>query len=126
MSRLLHTQLDRWTQHIEITPIVWDGVPFNIPVFAVYAIIKQPVFDRMVIKDDKLVPILKMDKYDIPIVEPHLKELTITPNFAIVLSHFINDEFSLYAFPADHVDDNYEISYQKWLLEQSTNLFYQD
>lgn len=115
---------DFFTKHvgknIDITPISWDGVPLHLPVFQIYAIIPNPVFNGVLQKDKRQIPLIDVDQYQIPLVEPYGGEVTTPPNFAVILSHFVNEAFSLYAYPADNIEETYTISYAEWLSEQQT------
>ncbi|MBE1287140.1 MAG: hypothetical protein GJ671_05400 [Alteromonadaceae bacterium] len=111
--------LNNMGQVIEITPISWDGVPLHIPKFQIYAIIPNPLFTSFHSKDGKRIPLIDVDQYQIPVLEPYGGLLDTPPNFAVVMSHHIQNEFSLYAYPADTIEDTYSISYAEWLSEQS-------
>jgi len=69
-SGLLSHRVERWVKSIELTSFTWDGVPVRVPVFSVYAIIQSPVITRSEYQNNKLIPIIELDKYTIPIVEP--------------------------------------------------------
>jgi hypothetical protein len=111
--------LDNMGQVIDITPISWNGVPLHIPKFQIYAIIPNPVFSGFHHKDGKQFPLMDVETYQIPIVEPYGGSLDTPPKFAVVISHYIENEFSLYAYPADNIEETYRISYSEWLAEGS-------
>jgi hypothetical protein len=114
------TDIAQLSNTIEITPISWDGIPIHIPKFEIYAIIPNPVLTGSVEIDGKSVPLLVVEKYQVPVIEPFGGVVSTAPPFVIVLSHFVRDEFSLYAYPADNIEETYVISYQEWLSEHAS------
>jgi hypothetical protein len=92
------------TEHIDVLNYVWMGVPFNVPLFEVYAQIPNPVASRIVKYEQQNLHILSLDKYDVPLFEPLGIELDTMPKFAIVLADYQGAHFRLIARPADHIE----------------------
>ena len=124
-SGLLSHRVERWVKSIELTSFTWDGVPVRVPVFSVYAIIQSPVITRSEYQNNKLIPIIELDKYTIPIVEPFGGVVEHVPNFAVVISQRVDNQFGLFAYPADHIEDNIVLSYAQWLETKPNIHFYQ-
>ena len=76
-------------------------------------------------QNNKLIPIIELDKYTIPIVEPFGGVVEHVPNFAVVISQLVDNQFGLFAYPADHIEDNIVLSYAQWLETKPNIHFYQ-
>lgn len=97
-------RVDRLAERIDVLEYVWMGVPFNVPLFEVYAQIPNPIADKIVKFQQQNLPILKLDKYDVPLFEPLGMDFDQMPNFAIVLADYQGEHFRLLARPADHIE----------------------
>jgi hypothetical protein len=97
-------RVDKLMERIDVLEYVWMGVPFNVPLFEVYAQIPNPVADKIVKFQQQNLPILKLDKYDVPLFEPLGMELESMPKYAIVLADYQGKHFRLLARPADHIE----------------------
>ncbi|AGH42509.1 hypothetical protein C427_0399 [Paraglaciecola psychrophila 170] len=40
-------------EKLQVVEMVWQGVPVQIPKFAIYAIIEKPIFDKVVFKNGR-------------------------------------------------------------------------
>ena len=98
------TTLSDMTDYIDVLDYVWMGVPFNVPLFEVYAQIPNPVASRIVKYQQQNLHILKLAQYDVPLFEPLGMELDEMPNFAVVLADYQGAHFRLLARPADHIE----------------------
>ena len=92
------------TEYIDVLNYVWMGVPFNVPLFEVYAQIPNPVANRTVKYEQQNLHILSLGEYDVPLFEPLGIELDNMPAFAIVLADYQGAHFRLIARPADHIE----------------------
>ena len=124
-SGILHPNVAKLVQSIELNSFTWDGVPVRVPVFSVYAILQSPLIARSEYQNNKLIPIIELDKYTIPIVDPFGGVVKHTPNFAVVISQLVDNQFGLFAYPADHIEDNIVLSYTEWLATKPNIHFYQ-
>ena len=97
-------------QELQIIQINWQGVTVQIPKFAVYSIIENPVFDKIVYKNGREIGLLSFGRYTIPILDPFRGNIEPTPNYAVVISHSRGNLFGLYGYPADVVDPDVHIS----------------
>lgn len=91
-------------EELQLVEMVWQGVPVQLPKFAVYSIVSQPVFDDIVFKNGRQYGVLKMGRYSIPIVDPFRGDIDSQPNLALILSHTRGNRFGLYGYPADHIE----------------------
>ena len=97
-------------ERLQIVEMVWHGVPVQIPKFAVYAIIEQPIFDKVVFKNDRQIGLLHLGRYTIPVLDPFQGDIDCRPNFALIISHSRGNRFGLYGYPADHIESNMQLS----------------
>lgn len=89
-------------ENLQIVQMVWQGVPVQIPRFAVYAIIKKPVFDKIVF--------LHFSRYKIPVLDPFRGDIEGNPNYALIISHSRGNRFGLYGYSADYIDSTLQLS----------------
>ncbi|MDM7861458.1 hypothetical protein QTP81_12725 [Alteromonas sp. ASW11-36] len=92
------------TDYIDVLEYVWMGVPFNVPMFEVYAQIPNPVAYKTVKFQQQNLQILQLGKYDVPLFEPLGLELEQMPAYAVVLADYQGSQFRLLARPADHIN----------------------
>lgn len=112
---ILHSTLERWANTLDIIPFSWNGLPLNVPVYAVYATLPNPVIDHFAHHGDSLVPILRLGKYKVPLLDPTKEGITTAPNYAVVITHQEKSRFGLYAYPADHIEETFSVAYQDWI-----------
>lgn len=98
------------TEELQIIQMVWQGVPVQIPKFAIYAIIEKPVFDNVVFENSRKIGILKLSRYEIPVIDPFREDIDFNPNFALIMSHSRGNRFGLYGYPADHIELDMQLS----------------
>jgi hypothetical protein len=97
-------------EKLQIIEMVWQGVPVQIPKFAVYAIIEKPIFDKVVFRNDRHIGLLYLARYKIPVLDPFRGDIDFHPNFALIISHSRGNRFGLYGYPADHIESNIQLS----------------
>jgi hypothetical protein len=97
-------------EELQIIQMVWQGVPVQIPKFAVYALIEKPVFDKIVYQSGRKIGLLHFGRYKIPVLDPFRADIDSHPNFALIISHSRGNRFGLYAYPADHIEPNIKLS----------------
>ncbi len=97
-------------EELQIIQISWQGVTVQIPKFAVYAIIENPIFDKIIHKNQRDIGLLNFGRYSIPILDPFRGNIEPQPNYAVVISHSRGNLFGLYGYPADCVDPDVHIS----------------
>lgn len=89
---------------LNVIEMHWQGVPVQIPQFAVYALIETPVFEQIVYQNNRKIALLNFGRYVIPVLDPFHADLDLTPNYALIISHSRGNRFGLYGYPADHVE----------------------
>jgi len=99
-------------EQLQIVQFTWQGIPIQLPKFAVYAILEQPVFDRTVYRGGRKIGLLQFGRYAIPVLDPFRADVDPHANFAIVISHAKGNRFGLYAFTADHVERDISVPFQ--------------
>lgn len=95
---------------LQIIQMVWQGVPVQIPKFAIYATIKNPQFDQTVSRNGRKIGVLKFARYTIPVLDPFRGDIEFHPNFALIISHSRGNRFGLYGYPADHIESEIQLS----------------
>ena len=118
MKKSIPKKVERLFNSVQVKRFWWDGVQVNVPMHTVYAIIPNPVEDYYSNICGMSVPILALDNYRIPIWDPMHKLINKMPKFAIVLIHQESNRFGLYAYPADCLDEDIEVSYEDWFERQ--------
>ena len=91
-------------EHLKIVQMSWQGVPLQIPKFAVYAILPDPVFDKIVSRNGRKIALVNFGRYSVPILDPFRCDIEPNPNFAVIISHCRDNRFGLYGFPADDIE----------------------
>ena len=97
-------------EELQIIQMVWQGVPVQIPKFAVYAVIENPIFDKVVFRKGRKIGLLNFARYKIPVLDPFRGDIDCYPNYALIISHSRGNRFGLYGYPADHIDPNIQIA----------------
>ncbi|MBU2878654.1 hypothetical protein [Aliiglaciecola lipolytica] len=91
---------------LQIVEIVWQGIPFQIPKFAVYSILNNSVFDRFMYRNGRRVALIKLGRYEVPVIDPFRGNIDKPPEHVVIITHSKGDRFGLYGYPADHVADD--------------------
>jgi hypothetical protein len=99
-------------EKLQIVEFSWRGVPIQLPKFAVYAVLENPLLDQVVYRNGRQIGLLQFGRYTIPVLDPFRADVLPQPNYAIVISHTKGNSFGLYAYTADHVADNLSVSFQ--------------
>jgi hypothetical protein len=97
-------------EELQLVQMVWQGVPVQIPKFAVYAVIEKPVFDKIVSRRGRKIGLLRFARYEVPVLDPFRGDIDFQPNFALIISHTRGNRFGLYGYPADHIETNLQLS----------------
>jgi hypothetical protein len=95
---------------LQIIQMVWQDIPVQIPKFAVYSIIKNPVFDQIVFRNGRKIGLLYFGRYQIPVLDPFRADIEFHPNFALIISHSRGNRFGLYGYPADHIETSMRLA----------------
>ena len=91
-------------KQLKIVQMSWQGVFVQIPKFAIYAILPDPIFDEIIKRNGRNIALLNYGRYQIPILDPFRSNIEPKPNFAVIISHCRDNRFGLYGFPADHIE----------------------
>jgi hypothetical protein len=97
-------------EKLQVVEMVWQGVPVQIPKFAIYAIIEKPVFDDVVFKNGRQIGLLHFARYKIPVLDPFRGDIDFHPNFALIINHSRGNRFGLYGYPADQIASDMQLS----------------
>jgi hypothetical protein len=96
-------------EKLQVVEMVWQGVPVQIPKFAIYAIIEKPIFDEVVFKNGRQIGLLYFARYKIPVLDPFRGDIDFHPNFALIINHSRGNRFGLYGYPADHIASDIQL-----------------
>jgi hypothetical protein len=91
---------------LQIIQMVWQDIPVQIPKFAVYSVIENPLFDQIVFRNGRQIGLLNFGRYHIPVLDPFRSDIDFHPNFALIISHTRGNRFGLYGYPADQIHSN--------------------
>lgn len=106
----LPCSISKLVDNLQILQFVWQGIPIQLPKFAVYAVLDNPVLDRHFYRSGRKMGLVKMGRYQIPIIDPFKGNIDSAPDHLVVISHSRANRFGLYAYPADHIDETIELS----------------
>lgn len=98
-------------EQLQVVQLQWRNVPIQIPKFAVYAILDDPVFDRYIHRNKRRMGIIKLGRYLIPVLDPFRGSLSEPPNHVVVVTHSKGNRFGLFGYPADYVDKKVELPF---------------
>jgi hypothetical protein len=96
-------------EQLKVVQLIWQGVPIQIPKFAVYAILPEPVFDKTVFRNGRKMALINFGRYQIPVLDPFRSDIDPHPNFAVIISHCRDNRFGLYGFPADEIEEDVHV-----------------
>lgn len=91
---------------LQVVQLVWQGIPLQLPKFAVYSVIHEPVFDSLFYRNGRRMAMVKLGRYQVPVIDPFRGDIDDAPNYLVIISHSRDNLFGLYAYPADHVTDD--------------------
>ena len=97
-------------EKLQVIEMFWQGVPVQIPKFAVYAIIEKPIFDNVVFRNGRQIGLLHLARYKIPILDPFRGDIDCHPNFALIITHSRGNRFGLYGYPADNIESDMQLN----------------
>ncbi|MEP1447886.1 MAG: hypothetical protein ABJK37_17425 [Paraglaciecola sp.] len=95
---------------LQVVQIDWQNIPIQIPKFAVYAILENPLFDQFMFRNGKRIGLLQLGQYTVPVIEPFRADTEFHANFAVIISHNRGNHFGLYGFPADNLEADLRLS----------------
>lgn len=98
-------------EQLQIVQLTWQGIPIQVPRFAVYAVLEKPLFDRLVYRNGRQIGLLEFGRYTIPVLDPFRANVDTNANYAIVFSHSRDNRFGLYGYTADHVESDIHIPF---------------
>ncbi|MCV2884677.1 hypothetical protein OE749_08210 [Aestuariibacter sp. AA17] len=102
----LPDSISKLVDHLNIVQLFWQGIPIQLPRFAVYAILDKPVFDNYFYRDGRKMALIRVDRYQIPVIDPFRGNIERPPAHVVIISHIRANRFGLYGYPADVVQDD--------------------
>lgn len=98
-------------EYLQVVEFTWQGIRIQVPKFAIYACIPQPVFDQIITRNGYHIGIIKFGRYKVPVLDPFKDDLNLQPNFVLILSHTRGNRFGLYGYPADVTETGIELPF---------------
>lgn len=92
--------------HLQVVQLVWQGIPLQLPKFAVYSIIHHPVLDKSFYRNGRKMAMINLGRYQVPVIDPFRGDIEQAPEYIVIISHSRENRFGLYAYPADQVADD--------------------
>ncbi|MDF2176837.1 hypothetical protein P2G88_01050 [Aliiglaciecola sp. CAU 1673] len=106
-----------------LVELEWQQRCVQIPKFAVYAILDEPVFDSYLYRDNRRMGIIQQGRYQIPILDPFKGSLHKEPNHVVIICHSKGNQFGLFGYPADKVRDRVKIPVQHRMVNNIVKAF---
>ena len=94
------------TDSLQVVQFYCRNIPIQVPKFAVYAVLDNPVYDKVVYREKRKVGMIKLGRYLVPVIDPLHGRLEERPNHIVVISQSKGNKFGLFGYPADEVKDN--------------------
>ncbi|WJG08974.1 hypothetical protein [Aliiglaciecola sp. LCG003] len=94
---------------LQVVQVTWLGIPLQLPKFAVYSIVPNPVFDRHFYRNGRRMAMVRLGRYEVPVIDPFRGHIDQPPKYLVIITHSKENRFGLYAYPADHVEDNVQV-----------------
>lgn len=105
----LPDSISNLVDHLQIVQLTWQSIPIQLPKFAVYSIISRPVFDEYFYRNGRKMALLKLGRYQIPVIDPFRGDIHQPPDNVVVISHSKGNRFGLYGYPAESVESSIRI-----------------
>ena len=99
------------TDSLQVVQFYCRNIPIQVPRFAVYAVLDNPVFDKIVYRDKRRVGLIKLGKYLVPVIDPLHGRLDERPNHVVVISQSKGNKFGLFGYPAEAVRDDLQLPF---------------
>ncbi len=98
-------------ENLQVVQFYRRNVPIQLPKFAVYATLDNPVFDRFVYREGRKVGLIKLGKYLVPVIDPLRGNLEEDPAHVVVISQHRGNRFGLFGYPADQIVNHVELPF---------------
>ena len=100
----LPDSISNLVDHLKVVQLTWQGIPVQLPKFAVYAVVQQPVLDSYFYRNGKRMGLVKFGRYQVPVIDPFKGNIDSPPANIVIISHSKGNRFGLYAYPADSIE----------------------
>lgn len=100
----LPDSISELVDHLHVVQLIWQGIPIQLPKFAVYAVVDDPVFDHYFYRNGRKMAMVHFGRYSIPVIDPFRGDIDSPPAHIVIISHCRANRFGLYAYPADKVE----------------------
>ncbi|MBE1302240.1 MAG: hypothetical protein GJ680_20310 [Alteromonadaceae bacterium] len=107
----LPSSLSSLVEKLQVVQFYRRNIPIQLPKFAVYAVLDQPVFDKFVYREKRKIGLIRLGKYLVPVIDPFRGELEELPEHVVVISQHRGNKFGLFGYPADDVVYDVELPF---------------
>jgi len=107
----LPTNISQLVDSLQVVQFYCRNIPIQIPKFAVYAILDDPVFDKFVYRDGRRVGLIKLGRYLVPVIDPLHGKLDENPKHVVVISQSRGNKFGVFGYPAEAVRDDLQLPF---------------
>ena len=107
----LPSSIKHLTDSLQVVQFYCRNIPIQVPKFAVYAVLDNPVYDRVVYRDKRRVGLIKLGRYLVPVIDPLHGKLDEKPNHVVVISQSKGNKFGLFGYPAEAVRDDMQLPF---------------
>lgn len=107
----LPSSIKHLTDSLQVVQFYCRNIPIQVPKFAVYAVLDNPVYDKMVYRDKRRIGLIKLGRYLVPVIDPLHGKLDENPNHVVVISQSKGNKFGLFGYPAEAVRDDMHLPF---------------
>lgn len=107
----LPSSIKHLTDSLQVVQFYCRNIPIQVPKFAVYAVLDNPVYDKMVYRDKRRIGLIKLGRYLVPVIDPLHGKLDERPNHVVVISQSKGNKFGLFGYPAEAVRDDMQLPF---------------
>lgn len=122
-STKLPDSIDILVNKLRVAQFKWRGVPFQIPHFAVNAVISNPIIDKYVKRDEKYIGLIYEGRYTIPVIDPFKGDIDVAPEHIVVVHIYNDHHFGLFGYPANSILGDIYIPANHKVVSQITRAF---
>lgn len=114
----LPTSISHLVETLQVVQFYRRNIPIQIPKFAVYATLDQPVFDRFMHREGRRIGLIRLGRYLVPVIDPLRADLQDEPKHVIVISQSKGNKFGLFGYPADEIITDIELPFDHSAVRQ--------
>lgn len=98
-------------ESLQVVQFYRRNIPIQVPKFAVYATLDNPVFDRFIHREGRRIGLIRLERYLVPVIDPLRADLQDEANHVLVISQSKGNKFGLFGYPADEIISDIELPF---------------